>query len=131
MIRPPPNTTRTYTRLPYTTLFRSEIEPPLRLVDAHQAGHFPRPAGQRDKLAVHIMIEMPVARSFGPPDQAAVRHRVEAVRQVDPALRPRFLGKQHARCARRGIDDEHVEPRLIAILALDIQRIDFGRPMRP
>src|SRR3546814_21189467 len=131
MIRPPPNTTRTYTRLPYTTLFRSEIEPPLRLVDAHQAGHFPRPAGQRDKLAVHIMIEMPVARSFGPPDQAAVRHRVEAVRQVAPALRPRFLGKQHERCASRGVAAEHVKPRLIAIPALHIKRHPAGRPLDP
>src|SRR3546814_17731950 len=89
---------------------------------------FPRPAGQRDKLAVHIMIEMPVARSFGPPDQAAVRPRVEAVRQVDPAPRPRFLGTQPAPCARRVIDAEHVAPLLAAILAPALQRIAVWRP---
>src|SRR3546814_19732478 len=39
IIRRPPDSTRTYTRFPYTTLFRSQAEGPAVGLDVAHAGH--------------------------------------------------------------------------------------------
>jgi hypothetical protein len=90
------------------------------LVHADKAGHHPVALRQLLPLAVRIMVgpeavEMAEAIAFGPPDEAAIRQKAIAVRQVDPAAFGGLFTEQHASLARGGIDRQHVEPGLRAV----------------
>ena len=51
------------------------------------------------------------------------------VAEVDPAAGARRLGEEDGRLAGRGIDLEHVELALRAVLALDVERAAVGGPV--
>ena len=106
-----------------------EIEPALVLIDTDQRLDVPIAARQRRHAAPGKMVEMTVAGPLRPPDQAAVLHRVECRRQVDPALRARSLGNQHAGRARRRIDLQQIEHGLIPRFARDVERVAVCRPI--
>src|SRR3546814_12464153 len=73
MIRPPPCSTRTDTLLPYTTLFRSQLDTDLAAIEADDIGVGAGEAdriggrGQRVPFAVFYMLEVPYrdARAVG------------------------------------------------------------------
>ncbi|PAV92559.1 hypothetical protein WR25_16042 [Diploscapter pachys] len=107
-----------------------EVDAPLRLIHTDQARYDPRPLGQLRPLARRAaQVQMAIAIPLRPPDQAAVLQHAIIVAEVDPAARARFLGEQHLRLARRGIDGQHVERLLVATLALHQQRLAVGRPV--
>ncbi len=74
---------------------------------------------------------MAVTVALRPPDQAAVLEKAVVARQADPAVRRRRFAEQHAALAGSGIDCQHVQPRLRAFLALDVERLAIGRPVDP
>ena len=118
--------------LEHIVLRAGQVDPTFRLVDADQPGDDPRPLGQLRPFALGAaQVQVAIAVPLRPPDQAAVRQHAIIVAEVDPAPRPRLFGEQHLRRARRRIDGEHVERRLVAALALHQQRLAVRRPVDP
>src|SRR3546814_1337182 len=76
MIRPPPRSTRTDTRFPYTTLFRSEFGP-LALVQRRRRGD------HRDQLLAERRPHAPGARGLADVETLAAAQHAAAVRSEE------------------------------------------------
>ena len=105
-------------------------EGPRLLVHADQRGCGRGATGELLPCPAGIAVEMPVAVTLGPPQQAAVLEEAVIVREVDPVVGPRgALGEPDRACARGRIDPQHVHLRLRTVLPLDIDRRGIGRPV--
>src|SRR3546814_6996461 len=86
MIRRPPRSTRTDTLLPYTSLFRSIMQPILvRPLDGKDAGKYEIIAGERRYRAAKLagLREVPVLVREVPDESAAVMALIENIQRED------------------------------------------------
>src|SRR3546814_12844808 len=143
MLRRPPRSTRTYTLVPYTTLFRSEIERLQLRLDrldlVHRQVRFAARAGggcrkRHDRLDLRQPLE-PILQA----DRAAVdppRHRDEiagVAPGVDPLPVPEGAGHPQAvlRLVRLSGVGRAIEPRPRADLAITGLARDLDEPKAP
>ena len=110
-------------------LVAGEPDAVARLIEAEHLVDHPGATRQLGPLPPGEAVEVAVAVALGPPDQAAVLQDPQIVRQVEPAVGCRRLGEDHGRAAGRGIDLQHVEPGLLAVLALHVERRSVRRPI--
>ena len=106
-----------------------EIDAARCLINAHNGLHCPCALGQLRPFAVPETINMAEAITLRRPDKAAVGKHAQIVMQVQPGLAG--FAEQHARRARCGIDLQHIEPFLVAALALHQQAFRVGHPVHP